>query len=129
MKLKLNVFPIDYVWYIGERFHQQYRRPGDGRILIAMCWYCTFFLPLLSIINELKAQLTIKILLNIILIFIPFIFCRIRYSPKHKEIIRLRYKNKKNWGRRLLIVWSILIIIVAIEFIVLIKIGFWHVGA
>lgn len=104
MKLKLNVFPIDYVWYIGERSHQQYRSPGDGSMLIAMCWYCTFFLPLLSITNELKVQLTIKILLNIILIFIPFIFCRMRYSPKHKEIIRLRYKNKKNLGRRLLIV-------------------------
>lgn len=45
MKLRLNVFLIDYVWYIGERFYRQEKSPGDGNMLIAMCWYCTFFFP------------------------------------------------------------------------------------
>lgn len=37
MKLRLNVFLIDYVWYIGERFYRQEKSPGDGNMLIAMC--------------------------------------------------------------------------------------------
>ena len=128
MKLRLNVFLIDYVWYIGERFYRQEKSPGDGNMLIAMCWYCTFFLPLSSIINRLRIPAVIQIAGTVFLLIIPFIFCRIRYNPRRKESIRLRYKNKRNWGRRLLVVWGFLIMIVAMECIVLIKIGLWHIG-
>ena len=128
MKLKLNMLLIDYVWYIGEQFHRQEKSPGDGNMLIALCWYCIFFLPLLSIINRLRMPSVIQIAITIILLIIPFTFCRIRYNPRRKESIRLRYKDKRNWGRRLLMFWGFLIMIVAIECIVLIKIGLWHIG-
>lgn len=129
MKFRLDVSLIDYVWYLGERFHRQNQSPGDGNMLIAMCWYCTFFLPLLSVINKLRIPSVIQILITVILIVIPFVFCRIRYNSGRRESIKLRYENKRNLGRRLLVIWSILIIITVIEFIVLIEIGFWHIGA
>lgn len=127
MKLKLDI--IDYIWYTGERFHQEKKSPGDGNLLIAICWYCTFFLPLSSLLNKLRISSIIQILGSIVLIIIPFVFCRIRYKKKKKELIELQYKNKKKWGKRLLTIWSILIIVVIVEFVFLIKTGFWHLGA
>ncbi|WP_337431470.1 hypothetical protein [Bilophila sp.] len=129
MKHKLNMSLIDYVWYVGERFHQREQSPGDGNMLIAICWYCTFFLPLLSVVNKLKISLVLQLLGSIVLIIVPFVFCHIRYNQKNKYLIGLQYKNKKHWGRRLLIIWSFLLAVIIMEFIVMIKIGFWHIGA
>lgn len=120
---------IDYIWYTGEKFHQQGKGPGDGNMLIALCWYCSFFLPLLSLINKSKISPIAQISGNIILIIIPFVFCYFRYDKKTKELIKLRYKNKKNWGKRILAIWSILIVIVTVEFIIFIKTGFWLIVA
>ena len=117
MRLKLPSI-IDYIWYIGEKFHQQEKSPGDGAMLIAICWYGSFFLPLLTLINKLKISLIIA----------PFIFCRIRYNRSNKELIELQYHNKTNWGKRLLIIWAVLIIVVIVEFTVCVKTGVWHVG-
>lgn len=127
MKFKLNI--IDYIWYTGEKFHQEGKNPGDGNLLIAICWYSSFSLPLLSLLNKLKISSITQISGSIILIIVPFVFCRIRYNKRKRELIELRYKNKKKWGKRLLTIWGILIIIVIAEFVVLIKTGFWHIGA
>ena len=89
---------IDYVWYVGERFHQREQSPGDGNMLIAICWYCTFFLPLVSVVNKLNISLVLQLLGSIILIVVPFVFCHVRYNQKNKYLIGLQYKNKKHWG-------------------------------
>ena len=125
--MKFNLSLIDYVWYTGERFHQQEHNPGDGTMLIMISWFCTLFLPLLSIVYKLKTSPIIQITASIILLLFPFLFCHFRYTPKHKEALNLRYKNKKNWGRRLLIIWGSLIIIVAIEVFLLSQFGVWHI--
>ncbi|MCX4294413.1 MAG: hypothetical protein OSJ56_10195 [Prevotella sp.] len=127
MRLKLPSI-IDYIWYIGEKFHQQEKSPGDGAMLIAICWYGSFFLPLLTLINKLKISLITRIVLGVFLIIAPFIFCRIRYNRSNKELIELQYHNKTNWGKRLLIIWAVLIIVVIVEFTVCVKTGVWHVG-
>ena len=120
---------IDYIWYVGEKLHQQEKSPGDGVLLVAICWYGSFFLPLLSLIYRLKTFLIIQIILGITLIIIPFVFCRIRYNKLNRELIESRYKNKKEWGKSLFKVWIVLFIVVLVEFILLIKTGFWHLGA
>lgn len=120
---------IDHLWYVGEKLHQQEKSPGDGALLVAICWYGSFFLPLLSLIYRLKTFLIIQIILGITLIIIPFVFCRVRYNKLNRELIESRYKNKKEWGKSLFKVWTVLIIVVLVEFIVLIKTGFWHLGA
>lgn len=125
--MKFNLSLIDYIWYTGERFHQREQNPGDGNMLIMISWYCTLFLPLLSIINKLEISLIIQIAVSILLIFVPSLFCRFRYTSRRKEAIKLRYKNKKNWGRRLLIIWGGLIVIVAIEVFLLAKSGAWYI--
>jgi len=126
--MKFNASIIDYIWYVGEKFHQQEHGPGDGTALIAICWYCVFFLPLISLINKLNILFMIRIFISVLLMVIPYIFCRIRYSPERKEMIRLQYKGKRSWGRRLLTIWAVLVTTAAMECIALIKIGFWHVG-
>ena len=88
-----------------------------------------FFLPLVSVVNKLNISLVLQLLGSIVLIVVPFVFCHIRYNHKNKYLIGLQYKNKKHWGRRLLIIWSFLLAVIIMEFIVMIKIGFWHIGA
>lgn len=127
--MKFRPGMIDYIWYVGERFHQQEKTPGDGTVLIATCWYCSFFLPLLSVVNKFGIPWIIKVFGSVLLIVIPFVFCRIRYDKERKELIGLRYRDKKQWGKCLLAIWGVLIIIAVAEFVVLTKTGFWRIGA
>ncbi len=39
-------FIVDYIWYVGEKVHQQWKNPGDGEMLVASSWFCTCFFPL-----------------------------------------------------------------------------------
>ena len=119
---------IDYIWYAGERFHQQEKSPGDGTMLVAICWYGSFFLPLLSLIYRLKIPQIVQIILSAVLVVIPFVLCRIRYNNRNRRVIELRYKSKKRWGNRLLAIWAVLITVVIVEFIVSVKTGLWHIG-
>lgn len=36
---------IDHIWYVGEKLHQQEKSPGEGALLVAICWYGSFFFP------------------------------------------------------------------------------------
>lgn len=121
--------PIDYVWYVGERFRGQENSPGDGNMLVAMCWYCTFFLPLLFLINVSGMPWAVRAAASMVIIFIPFAFCRVRYDAGRREAMELRYGNKRNWGRRLLVIWGVLVVTVVMELAVLVGTGFWHIGA
>ena len=119
-------FIIDYIWYVGEKIHLQEQNPGDGNMMIAITWYCTLFFPLLYITNRLHIYPIIQIIFSIILILFPFIFCRLRYTQEYKKVIFAEYKNTKI-GHRLFMIWGGLIIIVAIETFLFIKLGWWNV--
>lgn len=92
---------IDYIWFVGESFHRREKAPGDGAALIMWCWYLDAAMILSTLFHRIAGGLIFYLVIIPVLLAAPFLFCRFRYTAKHKDKIFARYSGKKT-GRRLL---------------------------
>lgn len=119
--------PIDYVWSVGESHHQREKGPGDGASLLMWGWYLDAMLPLWSFARQLDAGRVVDGVILAMLLATPFVFCRLRHTPRRREAILARFRNKHP-GRSLLFVWIGMVAIACVETLLMLHLGIWRVG-
>lgn len=119
--------PIDYVWSVEESHHQRGKGPRDGASLLMWGWYLDAMLPLWSFARQLDAGRAVDGVILAMLLATPFVFCRLRYTPRRREAILARFRNKHP-GRSLLFVWIGMVAIACVETLLMLHLGIWRVG-
>lgn len=115
---------IDYIWFVGESFHRREKSPGDGAALLMWCWYLDVVLPLWTVICRLGASWIFDVVSLVMLLSIPFLFCRWRYNRSRSNTILSQF-HCKHPGRKLLLVWIIIISVACIEGSLMMYWGLW----
>ncbi len=119
--------PIDYIWCVGEVNHKRRTGPGDGETLIMVCWYLDILFPVITFVYRLGLDRMVMTLISLILIVIPFVFCRWRYNQSRREAILQRYRCERP-GRALLWIWGAIVVIAGIEAVLMMCGGLWANG-
>lgn len=119
--------PIDYIWCVGEVNHKQRTGPGDGETLIMVCWYLDILFPVITFVYRLGLDRMVMTLISLILIAIPFVFCRWRYNQSRRETILQRFRCERP-GRALLWIWGAIVVIAGIEAVLMMYGGLWANG-
>ena len=122
---------IDYIWFVGESFHRREKSPGDGAALIMWCWYLDMAMILLTQFHRIAGGWIFYTVIVPVLLAVPFLFCRLRYTAKRQNEIFTRYSGKKS-GRRLLAIWAAIVGIFCLEVLLMVFSGLWsierHIG-
>ena len=118
---------IDYIWFLGESYHKREKGPGDGETLLMWCWYFDAVLPLFSFAYRLDWGWLFNLAVVLVLLAVPFVFCRIRYKKQRKKEIEEVFRDKHP-GRSLLLVWLSIIAIACVEGVLMVHFGFWKIN-
>ena len=114
---------IDYIWFIGESFHRQEKSPGDGTALVMWGWYLDVVIILLTLFYKMELGWVFYMIIPALL-SVPFLFCHFRYTVKRQDEILARFPSKKI-GRKLLVVWAMIICIFCLEVFLMILLVLW----
>lgn len=115
---------IDYMWYVAERFSEREHNNLDGGMLLFLCWLFVIVMPLgltLGCLGGLEIAMS-----SLILVFLPSVFCRLRYTSARCEAIREHYRGMKHPGRRLISIILIAIALMIAVFALMFHLGFIH---
>ena len=117
---------IDYIWFVGETFHRQEKSPGDGATLIMWCWYLDVAMILLTLFHRIAGGWIFYPVIVPVLLAVPFLLCRFRYTAKRQEEIFARHSGKKT-GSRLLAIWAVIVGIFCLEVLLMVFSGLWSI--
>ena len=119
---------IDYIWFVGESFHVWEKSPGDGEALLMGCWYLDAALPLLTFLHRVAGGWWFYLAAVPVVLLVPFVFCRFRYTAKRRDEIFARFSHKHT-GRRLLAIGAVIAGICCLEAFLMLHFGFWKLGS
>lgn len=108
---------IDYIWYVAERFSEREHNNLDGGMLLFLCWLFVIVMPLGLTLGCLWGPAIAITALP--LVFLPSLFCRLRYTPERREALREHYRGMRHPGRRLFSIILIAIALMIVDFIVM----------
>lgn len=115
---------FDYIRYIGEAIKRKEGSPSSGDTLLLLTWLFAFLIPLIMpLMYQILGNPTAMIL-GLGMIFLPILFCKLRYSKKRREAIFKHYSGMKSIFTRWLVLFSAIIVIAAINFMLMYHFGF-----
>lgn len=109
-------FIFDYIWYIGEALKRKEGSPSSGDTLLLFTWLFAFLIPLIMPLMYQFLGNPTAIILGFCLIFLPILFCKLRYTKQWREAIFKHYSGIKNIITRWLILFGAIIIFAAMNF-------------
>ncbi len=115
---------IDYIWFIGEALKRKEGSPSSGEGLLLISWSFTFLIPLIIPLMYQLFGNPIAMILGLGLIFLPFLFCRLRYTRQRRESIFEHYSGIKNILIRWLVLIGAIIFLTAMNFMLMYHFGF-----
>lgn len=114
---------FDYIWYIGEALKRE-GSPSSGDSLLLLTWLFAFLIPLIMpLMYQLLGNL-MTVILGLAMIFLPILFCKLRYTKQRREAIFKHYSGIKNIFTLWIVLFSAIIVIVAIYFMLMYHLGF-----
>ena len=91
---------IDYIWYMAERFSEREHNNLNGGMLLFMCWLFVIIMPLgLTLGHFFGPAIAVP---SLILVLLPSVFCKLRYTSARREALREHYREMKHPGRKLI---------------------------
>lgn len=86
---------IDYIWYVAEK-NRQTGNPTSGDQILFLCWIFAILIPLgiplaFHFLPRIAAFAGVLILL-----LVPDLFCKFRYTAGRREALREHYKGMKH---------------------------------
>ncbi len=125
MKNKIKIHHIiDYIWYIGEALNRKYGNPSSGDTLLLLLWIVAFLIPLIIPLIYLLIGNPATIIFGLGLIFLPFVFCKLRYTNQRRKAIFKHYSNIKNVYMRWGVIIAVIIGLSAMNFWLMYHFGF-----
>lgn len=91
---------LDRMWYMAERFSEREHNNLNGGMLLFMCWLFVIIMPLgLTLGYFFGPAIAVP---SLILVLLPSVFCKLRYTPARREALHEHYREMKHPGRRLI---------------------------
>lgn len=115
---------IDYIWFIGEALKRKEGSPSSGDTLLLFAWLFAFLIPLIMPLMYQFLGNPTAMILGLGLIFLPFLFCRLRYTRQRRESIFEHYSGIKNILIRWLVLIGAIIFLTAMNFMLMYHFGF-----
>ncbi len=125
MKYKIKIFYIiDSIWYIGEALNRKYGNPSSCDTMLLLLLLFAFLIPLIIPLIYLPIGNPATIILGLGLLFLPFVFCRLRYTNQRRKAIFKHYSNIKNVYMRWGVIMAVIIGLSALNFMRIYHFGF-----
>lgn len=88
------------MWYVAERFSEREHNNLNGGMLLFMCWLFVIIMPLaLTLGYFFRPAIAMS---SLILVLLPSVFCKLRYTPARREALQEHYREMKHPDRRLI---------------------------
>ena len=115
---------FDYIWFIGERLREKHGSPSSGSNLLMFIWLFAFLVPLIMpLIYQLFGN-PATMILGLGLMFLPSIFCKLRYTELRRKVISAHYSGTKDILKRWLVLFAATIVLAALNFMLMYHLGF-----
>ena len=121
---KYRICFIDYMWYVAEKWSEREHNNLNGGMLLFLCWLFVIVMPLgltLGCLWDPAIALS-----SLVLVFLPSVFCRLRYTPARREALREHHRGIKHPGMRLFSIILIAIALMIAVFVLMFHLGFIH---
>ena len=119
---KYNLF--DYIWHIGEALRKKDGNPSSGSLTLSFVWWFGLLVPLLLPVMFRLFGNPAAIICGLALIFLPEIFCRLRYTVQRRKEIMEHYSSMKRLYQRLFVIYASTILFAATVLIIMFSLGF-----
>ncbi|MDE5629823.1 MAG: hypothetical protein K2I69_09725 [Muribaculaceae bacterium] len=119
---KYNLF--DYIWYIGEALRKKDGNPSSGSLTLNFVWLFGILVPLLLPVMFRLFENPAAIICGLALLFLPEIFCRLRYIAQRRKEIMEHYSGMKRLYQRLFVIYGLTILFAATVLIIMFSLGF-----
>ena len=115
---------FDYIWYIGEALRIKGGSPSSGSLTLSFVWWFGLIVPLqLPVMYRLIGN-PAAIICGLALLFLPEIFCRLRYTEQRRKEIMEHYSGMKRLYQRLFVIYASTILFAATVLIIMFSLGF-----
>ena len=115
---------FDYIWYIGEALRTKDGNPSSGSLTLNFVWMFGILVPLLQPVMYRLFGNPAAIICGLALIFLPEIFCRLRYTVQHRKEIMEHYSGMRRLYQRLFVIYGLTILFAATVLIIMFSLGF-----
>lgn len=117
---------LDHIWYVAESWSRREHNNLSGKTLFFFCWLWIVVIPLyIPLSNHYFGLLPTAVLFPLV-IFIPSLFCKLRYTPDRQEAIVRHYGKLKHPGRKLALVILIFFLLTVTSFSLMFHFNFMH---
>ena len=123
---KYRICFIDYMWHIGEIWHEREHTNLNGRMLLFFCWLFAILVPFgIPLLFHLFSWM-IAFVVVMILCCLPGLFCQFRYTAGRREALHEHYGKMKHPGRKLAKIILIAIALTVANVVLMFHLGFIH---
>ncbi len=114
---------LDYIWYIGEALREKDGNSSSGSLILSFVWLFGILVPLLLPVMYLLFGNPAAIICGLILLFLPEIYCRLRYTGQRRIEIMEHYSRMKSLYKRLFVIYGLTFIFAALVLIIMYNCG------
>lgn len=115
---------FDYIWFIGEELKRKYGSPSSGDTLLLFTWMFVFLIPLIMPLMYQLLGNPATMILGLSLVFLPSIFCKLRYTELRRKVILAHYSGIKNIFTRWFILFAAIIVLAILNFMLMYHLAF-----
>ncbi len=108
---KYRICFIDYLWYVAEKWSEREHNNLNGGMLLFQCWLFAILIP---------------VVIPMAFRYLPFLFCKLRYTTGRRTALHEHYHDMKRSGRRLITIILIAFALTIADFILMFHLGFIH---
>lgn len=115
---------FDYIWYIGEALRKKDGNSSSGDLVLCIVWLFGVLVPLFMPVMYRLLGNPVTIMCGFTMIFLPDVFCKIRYKEHRRKAIMEHYSELKSLYLRLFVIYVVTILFAAIALSLMFSIGF-----
>lgn len=118
---------LDYIWYVSEAIREKECNYNmSGLTILSFIWWFCILVPLIAPLMYSFLGNPTTIIVSLILLFLPELFCRLRYTSARKQTILQHYSGMRHLWRRMFIIVTTALILTAFNLSLMYYLGFIH---
>lgn len=115
---------LDYIWYVSEAIREKECNYNmSGLTILSFIWLFCILVPLIAPLMYSFFGNPTTIIVSLILLFLPELFCWLRYTSARKQSILQHYSGMRHLWRRMFIIATTALILAAFNFGLMYQIG------
>ncbi len=116
---------LDYIWYVSEAIREKECNYNmSGLTILSFIWLFCILVPLIAPLMYSFLGNPTTIIVSLILMFLPELFCWLRYTSARKQSILQHYSGMRHLWRRMFIIATTALILSAFNFGLMYHLGF-----